>query len=315
MTRQKYMVTGGAGFIGSHLTDALIGAGHSVRVLDDFSAGKAAYLEQAERSGRLEVMRADVRDAAVVKAAATDVDGIFHLAALVSVPLSLAEPRRSFEINVGGTVNVLEAARTTGVRRVVLASSAAVYGDAVEPAREDETPLRPMSPYAVDKLAAEQYGALYSRQYGLNVAALRFFNVYGRRQDPASPYSGVISVFADRLRRRDGVTIYGDGSQTRDFVHVSDVVQALSAAMSAERSSFTACNIGTGEAVGIDRLLEMLVAIVGWQPPVERRPERQGDIRHSRADIRRARELFGYVPRRELAAGLRELIRPVDTVL
>lgn len=308
MAGRQYLVTGGAGFIGSHLVDALFAAGNAVRVLDDFSSGKAVHLEQAERSGRLEVVRADVRDAAAVKAAAAGVDGIFHLAALVSVPLSLAEPRRSFETNVGGTVNVLEAARTTGVRRVVLASSAAVYGDAAEPAREDETPLRPMSPYAVDKLAAEQYGALYSRQYGLNVTALRFFNVYGLRQDPASPYSGVISVFADRLRRRDGVTIFGDGEQTRDFVHVSDVVQAMIAAMSAGRAGFTACNVGTGKAVRIDRLLETLAGIVGWQPPVDRQPARQGDIHHSCADIHRARELLGYVPQRDLAAGLRELL-------
>lgn len=304
----RYCVTGGSGFIGSHLVEALVAAGHVVRVLDDFSTGKKAHLEQAERSGRLEVVKGDVRDLAAVESTAAGVDGIFHLAALVSVPQSVAEPRRSFEINVGGTVNVLEAARTTGVRRVVLASSAAVYGDAAEPAREDETPLRPMSPYAVDKLAAEQYGALYSRQYGLNVAALRFFNVYGRRQDPASPYSGVISVFADRLRRRDGVTIYGDGSQTRDFVHVSDVVQAMIAAMHATRAGFTICNVGTGEATRVDRLLETLAGIVGWQPPVDRRPARQGDIRHSCADIRRAQELLGYVPQCNLTASLRELL-------
>lgn len=308
MVRRKYLVTGGAGFIGSHLVDVLLAAGSAVRVLDDFSTGKGVNLEQAERSGPLEVVRADVRDFAAVKAAVTDVDGIFHLAALVSVPQSLAEPRRSFEINAGGTVNVLEAARAAGVRRIVLASSAAVYGDAAAPAREDETPLRPMSPYAVDKLAAEQYGALYSRLYGLNVAALRFFNVYGRRQDPASPYSGVISVFADRLRRRDGVTIYGDGSQTRDFVHVSDVVQAMIAAMHAMRAGFTVCNVGTGEATRVDRLLGTLAGIAGWQPPVDRQPARPGDIRHSCADIRRAQELFGYAPRCDLVSGLRELL-------
>lgn len=308
MAGRQFLVTGGAGFIGSHLVDALLAAGNKVRVLDDFSSGKAAHLEGAERSGRLEVTRADVRDSAAVEAAVMGVDGIFHLAALVSVPLSLAQPRRSFEINVGGTVNVLEAARAKGVRRVVFASSAAVYGDTPGAAREDETPLRPLSPYAADKLAGEQYCALYGRQYGLEAAALRFFNVYGRRQDPASPYSGVISVFAERLRRRDGVTIYGDGKQTRDFVHVSDVAQAMMAAMSAGRAGFTACNIGTGKAVGIDRLLEMLAGIVGWQPPVDRQPARLGDIRHSCADIRRAHELFGYAPRRDLAAGLRELL-------
>lgn len=308
MARREYLVTGGAGFIGSHLVDALIAAGHAVRVLDDFSTGKTANLAQAERSGRLAVTRGDVRDPTAVETAATDVDGIFHLAALVSVPLSLAEPRRSFEINVGGTVNVLEAARANGVRRIVFASSAAVYGDALGPAREDETPLSPLSPYAVDKLTGERYCALYSRQYGLEAVALRFFNVYGWRQDPGSPYSGVISVFADRLRRRDGVTVYGDGKQTRDFVHVSDVAQALIAAMFVGRTGFTVCNIGSGKAVGLEGLLEMLAGIVDWQPPVDRRPARQGDIRHSCADIRRAHELLGYAPRRDLAAGLRELV-------
>jgi UDP-glucose 4-epimerase len=308
MAGRRYLVTGGSGFIGSHLVDALLAAGNAVRVLDDFSSGKAAHLAQAERSGRLEVVRADVRDFAAVETAVAGAEGVFHLAALVSVPQSLADPRRSFEINLGGTVNVLEAARARGARRVVFASSAAVYGDAPGAAREDETPLRPLSPYAVDKLAAEQYCALYSDRYGLETAALRFFNVYGQRQDPASPYSGVISVFADRLRRRDGVTIYGDGKQTRDFVHVSDVVQAMTAAMAADRAGFTVCNIGTGNAVGIGRLLETLAGLAGWQPSIDRQPARQGDIRHSCADIHRARELLGYVPRRDLAAGLRELL-------
>lgn len=308
MSGIRYLVTGGAGFIGSHLVDALLAAGNIVRILDDFSSGRLSNLAQAKCTGRLELVQADVRDATAVNAGAAGVDGIFHLAALVSVPLSLAEPRRSFEINVGGTINVLEASRTTGVRHVVLASSAAVYGDAQEPAREDETPLRPMSPYAVDKLIAEQYGALYSEQYGLNVVCLRFFNVYGQRQDPASPYSGVISVFADRLRRRDSVTVYGDGSQTRDFVHVSDVVEAMIAAMHAARAGFTVCNVGAGEAIRVDRLLETLAGIVSWQPPVDRRPARRGDIRHSCADIRRARELFGYAPRCDLVSGLRKLL-------
>lgn len=308
MSGRRYLVTGGAGFIGSHLVDALVTSGHTVCVLDDFSAGKEAYLAQARQTGSLEVIRGDVRNLPSVEAAASDMDGIFHLAALVSVPLSLVDPRRSFDINVGGTINVLEAARTKNVERVVFASSAAVYGDMSGSARDDETQLRPLSPYATDKLTSEQYCAFYNRLYGIGTAALRFFNVYGPRQDPSSSYSGVISVFSDRLRHRKGVTIYGDGKQTRDFVHVSDVVEAMIAAMFSKKTGFNACNIGSGRSVTIEHLLKTLAGIAGWDPPVNRQPARPGDILHSCADIRRARDLFGYVPHRELDAGLRELL-------
>jgi UDP-glucose 4-epimerase len=308
MPMRRYLVTGGAGFIGSHLVDALIQAGHRVRVLDDLSTGKLGNLDNVRRHDRFELVNADVRNVDSVQAATKGQDGIFHLAALVSVQQSIAEPLKSFEINVGGTLNVLEAARLEGVRRVVLASSAAVYGHAPSPAREDETPISPLVPYAFDKYSAECYCNLYSVSYGLETLALRFFNVYGLRQNPASPYSGVISVFSDRLRHREGVTIYGDGKQTRDFVHVSDVVQAMIAAMFSEKTGFNICNIGSGESITIEYLLKTLAGIAGWDPPVNRQPARPGDILHSCADIRRARDLFGYIPRRELGAGLRELL-------
>lgn len=304
----RYLITGGAGFIGSHLADALLAAGHDVRVLDDFSTGRRANLESAHASRKIEIIEADVRETDVVHEAAAGVEGIFHLAALVSVQQSVEHPQLSFDINVRGTVNVFEAARQARIPRVVLASSAAVYGDTASPAREEGTPTNPLSPYALDKLVAEQYAASYSRLYGVATVALRYFNVYGLRQDPASPYSGAISVFADRIRQRREVTVYGDGEQTRDFVHVSDVVQANMVAMTAPYRGFAVCNVGTGRAVSINRLLETLSRQAGWQPPVDRQPARQGDIRHSCADIGRARTLLGYAPQRDLDAGLRELI-------
>ena len=308
MAGRRYLVTGGAGFIGSHLVDALLAAGHEVRVLDDFSTGRRANLESALASRKIEIIEADVRETDVVHEAAAGVEGIFHLAALVSVQQSIEHPQLSFDINVRGTVNVLEAARQARIPRVVLASSAAVYGDTAGPAREEGTPTNPLSPYALDKLVSEQYAAQYCRLYGLRAAALRFFNVYGPRQDPASPYSGVISVFADRIRQRREVAVYGDGEQTRDFVHVSDVVQANMTAMAAPYKGFASCNVGTGRAVSINRLLETLSGLVGWQPPIEHSPTRAGDIRHSCADIGRARTLLGYAPQRDLDAGLRELV-------
>lgn len=310
MAIHRYLVTGGAGFIGSHLVDALIQAGHRVRVLDDLSTGKLGNLDNVHRHDRFELVNADVRNFDSILNAAKGQDGIFHLAALVSVQQSLAEPLKSFEINVGGTLNVLEAARLAGVRRVVLASSAAVYGDTSSPAREDETPISPLAPYALDKYSAERYCNLYSTSYGLETLALRFFNVYGSRQDPASPYSGVISIFVDRLRHRSGVTVFGDGGQTRDFVHVSDVVQANIAAMTVAHRGFISCNVATGVAVSINQLLEILSGQAGWQPPVDHAPARTGDIRYSCADIGRARNLIGYAPRRNLKDGLRDLIAP-----
>lgn len=306
MAIARYLVTGGAGFIGSHLVDALVGDGHVVRVLDNFSTGRRANLESALASRKIEIVEGDVREADVVREAVVGTDGVFHLAALVSVQKSIEQPQFSFDINVYGTVNVLEAARWARIPRVVLASSAAVYGDASVPIQEDVVTW-PLSPYALDKLSAEQYCALYGRLYGLETLALRFFNVYGLRQDPTSPYSGVISIIADKLRRRVGVTVFGDGEQTRDFVHVSDVVQANIAAMTIAHKGFVACNVATGRAVSINQLLKTLSSQAGWQPPIEHAPVRAGDVRHSRADISRAYSLFGYAPRYHLDVGLREL--------
>lgn len=304
----RYLVTGGAGFIGSHLVEALVDAGHAVRVLDDFSTGKRDNISSACRHGAVEVIEGDVRNAEAVARATSGCVGVFHMAALVSVPKSLADPWSSFQINVHGSVNVLEAARLAGVQRVVLASSAAVYGDALSPAREDDTPTQPLTPYGLDKLTAERYAGLYSRLYGLEAVALRYFNVYGLRQDPASPYSGVISIFTDRLKRGAGVTVYGDGEQTRDFVHVSDVVRANMAAMMTQLPGFTICNVGSGHETSINRLVELLRNETASGRPVDRQPARSGDIHRSCADITRARTLLGYAPCCDFSIGIREMI-------
>lgn len=304
----RYLVTGGAGFIGSHLVDRLIASGCFVTVLDNFSTGKIENLLGAQRSGRLKIVTGDIRNIAHVRAVSIGMDGIFHQAALVSVPRSLTEPQLSFEINVGGTVNILETSRELGVRRVIFASSAAVYGESSAPLHEERTPERPLTPYGLDKLTAEKYAAFYAYQYGLEVVALRYFNVFGRRQDSSSPYSGVISIFADRLKHGVGVTIYGDGEQTRDFVHVYDVVDANIAAMTTGLTSFAVCNIGSGRETSINQLVTLLRGMVGSVSSVDQQPARAGDIRRSCPDITRAREFLGYKPHYDFATGLRELI-------
>ncbi|MEI7851114.1 MAG: NAD-dependent epimerase/dehydratase family protein [Kiritimatiellales bacterium] len=225
----KYLVTGGAGFIGSHITDTLVEQGHDVVVLDDLSSGHKANL--SEVWNKIEFIEGDICDAATCLKAAEGCDGIFHEAALVSVPDSINRPRDNHDINITGTLNILEAARQQGVKRVVFASSAAVYGDNPElPKREDMLP-EPKSPYALAKLTGEYYLKVYAECFGLETVALRYFNVFGPRQDPSSMYSGVISIFSERIKKGLPITIYGDGEQTRDFVNVADVVSANLLAM------------------------------------------------------------------------------------
>lgn len=303
-----YVVTGGAGFIGSHLVDALVALNHRVVILDDFSTGKWENLQAAERSGHVQVVDGDVRNLDIVRSVASHAKGIFHLAALVSVQRSIEEPRLSFEINVRGAINVLEASRIHNVPRVVVASSAAVYGDANPPIKEQMTGTKTLSPYALDKLVVEQYSALYNTLYGMDITSLRYFNVYGSRQDPHSPYSGVISIFAEKIQVGSDVSIYGDGEQTRDFIHVSDVVQANLAAMEGDNRGARVFNVGTGTATSINQLVGELSAIAGRQITPGRLPGRQGDIRHSMADISLTRKELGFEPRISLAHGLRELM-------
>lgn len=304
------VVTGGAGFIGSHTVDALIGAGHRVVVLDDFSTGKRANLAQHAGCDRLDVVECDVSHGvfaalAPITARHGPVARIVHLAAQVSVVSSIAKPLHDMQVNYGGTLHVLEYARAMGVARVAFASSAAVYGDVDTLPVGEDAPLRPASPYGMHKLASERaldYAALV---HGVASTALRFFNVYGPRQDPSSPYSGVISIFGDRARAGRPLTIFGDGAQTRDFVYVADVVRAIVAALDDARPGFLVANVGTGTEVRISELARTIVDLGGGGSVIEHAPARAGEILHSRANVDRLRDRLGVVAATRLVDGLR----------
>ncbi len=309
--RMKYLVTGGAGFIGSHIVEILVKKGHSVRVLDNFSSGSRSNLDAVHGNSMLDIVEGDVRDAELVRRLATGIDGIFHQAALVSVPQSLEQPALSFDINVRGAVAVLESARLAGVRRVVLASSAAVYGNSTALPLSESIQTNPLSPYALDKCTMEHYADQYHRLYGLETTVLRYFNVYGPRQSPASSYSGVISLFLDRVGCGKGITVFGDGEQSRDFAHVLDVVQLNIAAMTEYNATHRIYNVGSGHETTINELIEILSEVAGHRPPVSYAPARTGDIRRSCADIRLARGELGYQPQWNLRRGLQSLVSSI----
>ena len=301
----KYLVTGGAGFIGSHLVGALNRLDHQVIVLDNLSSGRrenlAPYLGLSTQ-----LVEGDVRDQSLVKNLLAEASGAFHLAALVSVPQSIERPMESFSINLEGTLNLLEASRKQGNKKIVFASSAAVYGNTHLSAVSENMLGKPVSPYGLHKLMCEQHADVYASLYNVNSAGMRFFNVYGPRQDPSSPYSGVISIFIDRLRRRQTPTIFGDGSQTRDFVYVGDVVQALIKAMKNEKQGFAAYNVGRGESVTINVLWQILCDVVGTDLPAEFGPAREGEIHTSLANISKIEAELGYKAEITLQEGLKK---------
>lgn len=280
------LVTGGAGFIGSNLVDALLAGGARVRVLDDLSTGKRSNLPLDH--ARLEFVVGDVGNADCVGAAVRGCRAVVHLAAVASVQASVQDPLGTHRSNLIGTLNVCEAMREAGVRRVLFASSAAVYGNNGEgQAVDEETPKAPLTPYAADKLASEHYLDFYRRQHGLEPAIFRFFNIYGPRQDPSSPYSGVISIFTERARQGLPITVYGDGEQTRDFVYVGDLVGLLLQALETDSVPPGAVNVGLGRTTTLNRLLGHIGELLGSLPPVHNAPARPGDIRHSRASVER----------------------------
>ena len=307
----RILVTGGAGFIGSHLVERLLVEGHDVRVLDDFSSGRRENLAFAKAGAALEVIEGDLREPSRVEAAVAGVYGIFHEAALVSVPRSVEEPALSCDVNAHGTVRLFDAARHARVRRIVLASSAAVYGDTTTLPVTEKEPVRPLSPYGLDKLYTEQLAALHHALYGLEALPLRYFNVFGPRQDPSSPYSGVISIFASRLMAGAPITMHGDGEQTRDFVYVEDIVQANMRAMFASYAGPTPLNVGGGGRTSLNALAAVLGEIVGTRPSITRGPVRPGDIRHSGGDITAIRRALAYEPQWTVRSGLEALVASI----
>lgn len=302
----RWLVTGGAGFIGSHLVETLVARGEQVRVLDNFSTGRWENLSAVR--DQIEVVEGDVRDPLAVQQAVDGVEVVAHLAAIVSVERSLQNPQETVEVNVGGTLNLLDESRRIGVSRFLFASSAAVYGDHSElPLRED-LPLRPLSPYAASKVAGEALCHAYQAAYGLSTVILRFFNIYGPRQDPHSPYSGVISIFVGRMQRGLPPVVYGDGLQTRDFVYVGDVVAALIRAGERDGTAGAVVNIARGEETSVLRLVALLNQALGAALEPEFAPPRAGEIRRSAGDPRRAQSILGWRPTVGLAEGLSRLL-------
>lgn len=299
----KALVTGGAGFIGSNVVRLLAAEGYDVVVLDSLVTG---YEKNLSGLGGVRLVRGDVRDAGLVASLAEGAEVVFHLAASVGNTRSIESPFEDSEVNVLGTLAVLEAARRAGARKVVYSSSAAIFGELRRLPIDEEHPAEPDSPYGVSKLAGEKHCLAYSRLHGLEAVCLRYFNVYGvgQRYDA---YGNVIPIFVRRLLRGEPLTVYGDGEQTRDFVNVSDVARAnLLAARAAGVSG--AFNIASGESLTLNRLVAMLREASGRAVEVDHAPDRRGDVRHSRADISRARETLGYAPAAEMAAGLGEYL-------
>ena len=308
-----YLVTGGAGFIGSHLAQTLVERGERVRVLDDFSTGRRENL--AAVAEHIELLEGDIASPETVEQAMAGCHYVLHLAAIASVQASLEEPRRTDRVNVGGTLHVLEAARRAGVRRVVLASSAAVYGDHSALPQREELPLRPLSPYAASKAAGEAYCSAFHASYGLPTVVLRFFNVYGPRQDPSSPYSGVISIFAARMTQGQRPAIYGDGEQTRDFVYVADVVQALLLACERETAVGAVFNVASGRQTRILQLATTLNEVLDTNLTPTFAPARAGEVRFSEGDARRAQEALGWEATTPLREGLSSLVQWNESTL
>jgi len=300
------LVTGGAGFIGSHLVDGLLAAGWRVRVLDDFSSGRESNL--AGSRDRIDLVRGDLADPATAARAVEGVEVVFHEGAVPSVPRSVEEPVRTNRVNVDGTLNVLECARRAGVRRVVFAASSSAYGDTEELPKIETMPPNPRSPYALQKYAGEVYCRLYHELYGLETVALRYFNVFGPRQDPKSEYAAVVPRFATACLRGEPARINGDGEQSRDFTFVADTVRANLLAADAPKASGHVINVAGGRRNSLLELLGTLQKITGTSLAPVHGPARVGDVRHSLADLGRAHSLLGFEPETPLEDGLRATV-------
>ena len=301
----SYLVTGGAGFIGSHLTEELVRRGHRVRVVDSLITGKRRNLEHIPN---VEFVEGDLADMDVAARAIAGVEYVLHQAAIPSVPRSVKDPVTSNRANIDASLNVLVAARDAGVKRVVYAGSSSAYGDTETLPKREDMPTKPLSPYALQKLVAEQYCQMFTRLYGLETVTVRYFNVFGPRQDPSSPYSGVISLFSTALLEGRQPTIYGDGEQTRDFTYVANVVDGVLRACEAPKASGEVINVACGTRISLNTLLETMNRIVGTDIKALYKEARAGDVRDSQADITKAKNLLGYAPTVDLETGLRHTL-------
>jgi UDP-glucose 4-epimerase len=301
------LVTGGAGFIGSHVVDNLIDSGHRVRVLDDLSTGKAVNLRRVQ--DRVELIDGSITDVPTVQTAVRGADWVVHLAALPSVQRSVEAPEASHEVCATGTLHVLNAARQAGVRRVVYAASSSAYGDTPGSVRTETDPIAPLSPYAAAKMAGEHYCKCFTTVYGLETVRLRFFNIFGPRQDARSPYSGVIALFIAAMSAGKSPTVHGDGLQSRDFTYVDNAVQAVMKAAEAPEAVGNVYNIGNGLSTSVLDLVRELNLLLGKQIQPVFGPPRAGDVRNSQADISRARRDLGYEPTISFAEGLRRTLQ------
>lgn len=299
----RCLVTGGAGFIGSHLADALLARGHVVRVVDNLATGLAANVPAAA-----EFLEGDLADPALAAAAVAGCEVVLHQAAIPSVPRSIAEPRPSHDANINATFNVLTAAREARVRRVVYAASSSAYGDTPTLPKVESMPANPRSPYALQKHVGETYCGLFTRLYGLETVAIRYFNVFGPRQRPSSPYSGVLSLFIKAGLAGTAPTIYGDGGQTRDFTYIDNVVDGVLRAIDAPAASGEVINVAAGGRISLNEAWATLASILGPLPAPTYQPDRPGDVRDSQADIGKAERLLGYRPQVSFAEGLRRTV-------
>jgi UDP-glucose 4-epimerase len=302
------LVTGGAGFIGSNLTEALLKQGHWVRVLDNFSTGKKENLTFDEAYSSLEMIEGDIRDLALCRRATKDIEYVFHQAALPSVQRSVEDPLTSHSVNAGGTLNILLAAKDERVKRLIYASSSSVYGDTPTLPKSEEMHPQPLSPYALQKHVGEEYCRLFFKLYGLETVSLRYFNIFGPKQDPASIYSAVIPRFIEALLDGRPPVVFGDGQQSRDFTYVENVVQANLLAMSTERLNGEVINIACGKRTSLNELLNVLQGIVGSEVlPLYEEP-RKGDVKHSLADISKGKRLLNYEPKVRIETGLKKTV-------
>ena len=300
-----YLVTGGAGFIGSHLSEELVRRGHRVRVADSLVTGKRSNLDHI--SG-IDFLQGDLAEPDFARRAVDGCEFVLHQAAIPSVPRSVKDPLTSNRANVDGTLNVLIASRDAGVKRLVFAGSSSAYGDTPTLPKHEKMPTNPLSPYALQKVIGEEYLRLFTRLYGLETVAIRYFNVFGPRQDPTSPYSGVISVFATALLEHRSPTIFGDGEQTRDFTYVANVVDGVFRACEAPGASGEVINVATGDRISLNQLFEAMRKLVGADVRPTYAEPRPGDVHDSQADITKARELLGYEPIVGFEEGLRRTV-------